>query len=346
MRAEQWVWGLLLALLAGCAAPRAPLGYRADATQMQVDLRGSWVVVRKHNGDRFQGELLAVDADSLVVLAADGVALRQSWNQVRKARLEAWLPRTGRIWGMYGVGTALSLGTGWFALLTAPLWHATAAGILGDYTHRPVKTARAGSWQNLAPFARFPAGWPPGLDARRLTLLPPPREAVAQLPVAAGEALTFDYLLPAGGPEVDLSALSFPGRWERPPFPPARLPGAWMTGCLEAKRRAYPFQQACRVAGVLVAVTPDSLHLWSGGLRSLARRELPAASLHLVQGPDGLLNRRMRIRDDRRVDALRWAWFPAGLPALPRAALEDSLRRRLETDARASAWLKAECRWP
>lgn len=179
MRAERLLMPALLLAAAGCAMRQSPRGYRADAETMQVDARGGWLNVtlaRKYDGwpRRLAGELLAVDADSLHLLTADHRMISLSWSQVRAARLEAWKSDAARLAGPSMVGLPLSVGHGWFGLISLPIWSLTSTGVVAGLSWKPVLHVPPDKVEELPPFARFPGGLPRGLDRHSLRMLPAP----------------------------------------------------------------------------------------------------------------------------------------------------------------------------
>ena len=179
MHAERLLMLAFLLAAGGCAIRHSPRGYRADAETMQVDARGGWLnvtTIRAHGvrPQRLEGELLAVDADSLHLLTADQRTISLSWPQVRAVRLEAWKSDAARLAGPCMVGLPLSAGHGFFGLISLPIWSLASTGVVAGLSLKPVYRVPPGKVEDLRPFARFPAGLPHGLDRNSLHLLPAP----------------------------------------------------------------------------------------------------------------------------------------------------------------------------
>jgi hypothetical protein len=123
-----------------------------------------------------------------------------------------------------------------------------------------------------------------------------------------------------------------PGVWLKGTFKPGQAPGQAPEEYLLTKI----------VAGLLVAVQPDSLVIWTDSLRILGRGQLRSAKLYRLEQPSQRLVKVGRIWNDGSLEAAPLAWFPQGLPDRSRPALEDSLRQEL---ARWRTWLQRNARW-
>jgi|GEM_PF-2311781 len=332
----------LALLLSGCAISRSPRGYRADAEHMQNDLRGSWTVVKTLDRSRIQGELLAVNADSLYLLTAEQDLRRLAWGEVDKARLEAWKTRTGSLLGWQAAGTALAVGHGWWGLITLPLWHLTGSAVTGSYTFDPILKVPGKSWADLQPFARFPGGLPVGLRTRDLHLLPAEDHLVETRPLTFGEAqVERNAALLSRQEAFERGAGTATPRsrvWQMPTAGPAGLPGAWVRG-----EFASGFGPRL-VAGELLAVEGRTLHLWSNGVRQVDLGQLAVCGVFTAAAGSTVLARvgDMVAQDPQRFQSL--AAYPKGMPS--DAQLQQD--RRLLEKEKPAAWryLTKKSRWP
>lgn len=183
-------WGCLggLTLLgAGCAVSTAPPGWLRPPTEPSNGL-GGWMALalRPEVGDQvgavtdwdfaarwnLEGELIAVSPESILVLA--GSSLRGvAWSQVRRAELFGYDSQAKNLalWSTIGTLSTVSHGVG--LIISAPLWILAGAAS----TARQGRGARIlcppGTDRDLAPFARFPQGLPPGIDRARVGGGPP-----------------------------------------------------------------------------------------------------------------------------------------------------------------------------
>ena len=162
---------LALGLAAGCATHQAPRGFTPRLQDLSRSPRGAWAVVTlaalDRSGERVDGELLTLDAREARLLTAGGVT-RLPLERVKRLRLETHRTReTGlALWTVGGVLSTPSHGS--FLVLTVPMWLVggiaaaaaeSRAGIL-EHPPRPLS--------DLQPFARFPQGWPEGLEEAQL----------------------------------------------------------------------------------------------------------------------------------------------------------------------------------
>lgn len=336
--------GALLAaglLLGGCAASRAPIGYLATPAAEQVDGRGAWIRVQPWAGSRLsgsgrvvEGELLAVDADSLHVLVADGRVAGLDWRGVRRARLEGWRSDAPRLARWTVAGSLLPVTTLFLAPFTLPIWLVTGTIATIDLSRRPLVACPPADWRALAPHARFPQGLPPGLDIAGLHLRP----------AASAEGLRVQ-------PVAILPDDRWPATAARPvhreQWGPAGLAGAWLTG--RVRLGGSGLRRTRTVAGEFIALDAESLWINTGRLRAMARRDLVDLHVRAVAEHGGLLHEVGRIGPTRGGAAGRFARFPAGLPAGWPAG-RDLLARQLAEDLAArpaaAAYLERWGRWP
>ena len=143
-------------------APRGILPSPDEAGRMAV---GGWIEIVR--SDRLgepslQGELLAVTDDTLyVATAGGGVAVPRS--TVRDGRLFGYDPQVGSMAGAVALGTVSTISHGYFLLFTAPMWLIGGSIAARSQSRQPVRDA-SGHPSALRPWARFPAGLPPGFD--------------------------------------------------------------------------------------------------------------------------------------------------------------------------------------
>jgi hypothetical protein len=120
------------------------------------------------------GELLAVDADTLHLLVRDGEVDLLPWARIRRGRLKAWPGESREALGQGGLLALLSVGHGMLGLVTLPFALLSSAAVMNELSSEPVIKVSKKQVEQLRPFARFPGGWPAGLDPATLVLLTPP----------------------------------------------------------------------------------------------------------------------------------------------------------------------------
>ncbi len=163
----------ILAILgAGCASTTAPPGFLPTAQDSQRVGRGGWITASFGIGaEEFgvDGELVAVDKDSLYVLSdggLDAVAL----SSIRKAKLMSYRSGSGEpaLWTLLGTLSTASHGVG--LIITAPVWILVGSSIAAGQSHAPELKRPEHAWAELRAFARFPQGLPHDLDRDSLSL--------------------------------------------------------------------------------------------------------------------------------------------------------------------------------
>lgn len=161
-----FVAGVLLAASAfGCTPYRPPGGWLEAPVPAQAEVYGAWIRLRfdGHRPD-VDGELLAVESDSVYVLGMDSVVDAVGLGAVEKAELYVYDPDLtgGQVWSLLGMLGTLS--NGYYSSFTLPLW--SIAGGIGFSSDRRAAAPRVGKrskWAEARPYARFPQGLPPGL---------------------------------------------------------------------------------------------------------------------------------------------------------------------------------------
>jgi len=157
----------IVALLAtACAGNTAPEGFLPTKVQAQTSAYGGWIELEVAR-QGVEGELLAVTADSVWVLTAQGARVIPTAS-VKEGKLTGYQSQTGAISGFTALGVLSTASNGVVLILTAPLWIITGT-VAGSHESRaPVSTVPEQRWQDLAVFARFPQGMPPGVALRSL----------------------------------------------------------------------------------------------------------------------------------------------------------------------------------
>lgn len=168
---------LLAAATPGCVPYRPPAGWLEAPGAAQSNVYGSWIRLR-FDADRpdVDGELLAVEPDSVYVLGMDGIVSAVGLGDVDRADLYAYDPALGGANAWVGLGMLGTLSNGYFSAFTLPLWSLVGGIALGaDRRAAAPKVGKPPEWEAVRRYARFPQGLPPGLP-RRL----PPRSLAKQ----------------------------------------------------------------------------------------------------------------------------------------------------------------------
>lgn len=161
-----------MCLLSGCATHTAPPGWLAPPLEVSAPGYGGWIEVRARNGPgttHTDGELLAVDRDSVFVLTRAGVA-SVALGSLDRAKLTAYRSGQGSLaaWTILGVLSTASHGI--VLILSAPVWMLVGTGAATAESFVPQQTVRGPWLDRLRAFARFPQGIPADLDRTTLIL--------------------------------------------------------------------------------------------------------------------------------------------------------------------------------
>ena len=162
---------LLLVGIAGCAGIAAPRGTVPMVDVAPQGAFGGWASVWEGRGysPDFEGELIAVSADSVFVLVGDSLVAR-SLNGVRRVRIVGYDPKAGDLMNWTLAGTLSTASHGIVAILSAPAWLLVGSAVTSSAAHASEINVPGyhRTWDDLKPYARFPQGLPAGLDRTTL----------------------------------------------------------------------------------------------------------------------------------------------------------------------------------
>jgi hypothetical protein len=161
----------VIASVGGCYRPSAPPGWLSRPEEARQAF-GSWIDIQPRPGSpaqRVAGELIAIDADSVHILA-DGRLLSLPTPSLCCVTLTAFrMDYTAlQLWTVIGTLSTASHGVG--LILSAPAWVIAGTGAASVASVAP--RIRSTDPAALRPFARFPQGMPPGLDRATLRSKP------------------------------------------------------------------------------------------------------------------------------------------------------------------------------
>jgi hypothetical protein len=160
--------GLAVACTA-CAHNTAPPGWLPKPAESQAAAYGSWIELTYQGSEerRTDGELIAVSAESVWVLSGNqGVVIPTA--AVKSGKLTAYAAQKGgpTLWTI--VGTLSTISNGAFLILTAPMWMIGGSLAVAGESRAPERRTPRLAWAELAPYARFPQGLPPGIELTAL----------------------------------------------------------------------------------------------------------------------------------------------------------------------------------
>jgi hypothetical protein len=173
---------LLLAVLlsAGCASRlHVPKGWLPTAEETQTQAHGAWIRVEYGSPEEKlaeEGELLAVDADTVFIASADtesGRIVAVPMASISEAVVKTHATGGGSVllWTLGGTISTISHGYG--LLLTAPVWVITGSLSAVGHNSTATSTLDGHPWSGMDAFkvfARFPQGMPPDIDRSTLCI--------------------------------------------------------------------------------------------------------------------------------------------------------------------------------
>jgi len=160
-----------LILTTACFQSSAPRGWLPRPEDAQRTAFGSWISVQgePQTPPLAQGELIAIDADTVHILA-DGRLVSVARGTLCCAVLAAYRMDLSGLQAWWALGTLATLSHGLVLILSAPVWTIAGASSVAAASYAP--RVLGTDPETLRPFARFPQGMPPGLD--RSALRPKP----------------------------------------------------------------------------------------------------------------------------------------------------------------------------
>jgi hypothetical protein len=125
---------------------------------------GAWIALTTTAGASLEGELISVEPASLSLIMPGSGRL----TVVQKASIaegSVYKYESDSLAGWAVVGTLSTLSHGFFLIFTAPIWSLSSAGIAGSESRHVIIELARGKWDEVAKWARFPQGMPPGFGA-------------------------------------------------------------------------------------------------------------------------------------------------------------------------------------
>ncbi len=161
----------LLAAATGCASTTAPRRFLPPSAGVGANRNGGWIEITRagRHGPYapVEGELIAVGHDSVLVLTAERLVVLRS-AEIARAKLTAYDNQWRGIGAWAAAGTVSTLSHGIGLVLTAPIWLLVGIPATSMASYEPQLAWPSRQWAELAAWARFPAGLPPGLDPQTL----------------------------------------------------------------------------------------------------------------------------------------------------------------------------------
>lgn len=157
-----------LLLAVSCAANPAPDGFLPSPRDAVQDLYGGWIELTLapaggHEGT-VAGELLAATADTVWIIPDSGRAVAIATSTVQKGRLARYRSDAGLVAGYSALGVLSTLSNGYILVFTAPAWIITGIVASSSESKSVLRDTPPLAWADLAEYARFPQGLPPGID--------------------------------------------------------------------------------------------------------------------------------------------------------------------------------------
>lgn len=160
---------ILCLTIGGCATTSAPVHTLASPDEVPMDVYGGWIEVERMEGQGLDGELLAVENDSLYIMVADSVFRVLSKDNIVSAKLTAYNMQQGIGAGTVFLGALSGVSHGFYGIITIPAWTILGSIIVNGHTKEAQRYYPSkATWGELNLFARYPQGMP-DLDPALIT---------------------------------------------------------------------------------------------------------------------------------------------------------------------------------
>ena len=156
-----------LILAVACAGNPAPEGFLPSPAHAVNDVYGGWIgvtVTAGRHDSTIAGELIAARADTVWILPDSGPVVAVPTSTVKHGRVARYNSEAGAIAGFTALGVVSTISNGFLAGFTMPLWVITGIVASSNESRAPLRDVPPLVWANLAGYARFPQGLPPGID--------------------------------------------------------------------------------------------------------------------------------------------------------------------------------------
>jgi hypothetical protein len=154
---------------AACAGNSTPKGWLPSPKEAQEAAYGGWIeltYLEAGQQQKGEGELIAVTADSVWVLTEyRGLVIPTS--AVLKGKLTGYAAQNLTAWAL--AGTLSTLSNGAFLVFTMPMWIVGGSLAKGSESRAAERKSPPLEWAELASFARFPQGFPEGIELSGLS---------------------------------------------------------------------------------------------------------------------------------------------------------------------------------
>jgi hypothetical protein len=196
------------ALLASAGCLHNPDPRPRSMAEIQSDTHGGYAVVRAGGQVVVWGELIAIGPSDVWILSG-GRVIHTPLERVAELEVHPYALTVSAVaaWGL--LGTLSTISHGFFLVLSAPVWIVTStitAAVHSRTAHEKYHRDQ-GNWPELAKWARFPQGIPPGVTEAEILY-------GRSLPGGLGPPSTVE---PFGPPTL-------PPAPSPPPAPPAQPP--------------------------------------------------------------------------------------------------------------------------
>lgn len=159
---------LLTSLIISCATTNIPKNWLKNPTELQTNGTGSWITVETKAGKVYGGELIAVSKDSFYVAFHTLYVIPIA--SVKLARLVAYNSNAMRMGILVFLGAISTLSHGFGLLATAPMWLIAGSVAVYRQYHMPIIMYPLKDWEHFTPFARYPQGFPAGIDRSKIKI--------------------------------------------------------------------------------------------------------------------------------------------------------------------------------
>lgn len=161
---------LFVFLCCGCASFHAPYKWLPQPEKVPEDPYGSWIEVVNITPDSIKaetirGELIAIDKDTLYLLDTPLSNIQMlPAAKIKSARLVRYYANEAGVAVLTALGALTTISNGMFLIFTMPTWLIGGSIASTARSFDPVMDYPDVGLQEFIPYARFPQGFPKGVN--------------------------------------------------------------------------------------------------------------------------------------------------------------------------------------
>lgn len=152
--------------LSSCAIMNTPNNWEVSASDKTKDVYGGWITITNNTNEIVDGELLAIDDDSVYVVKNEFKSIKLS--SITEAKLVLYDSDAVILGGLTFLGSLSTISNGGFLIFTFPLWVIGGTASTVTRSFEPILNYPQNNWKEFRSFSRYPEGLPKNIIKAKL----------------------------------------------------------------------------------------------------------------------------------------------------------------------------------